>query len=994
MRNVGKIAAIILGIALGFTGLSYVAYRYVGHEQAMWWAFSIASRFASMEASPETKALQADLQRYRAESVGMEPKKAVDEWLTLLDRARKLQDSGVAWDRETGEPFGVASVFAAVPGPAAWPVLRVAASARAKAAPDEAGALTLRYVAEVLAGDRKVAAATLGELDKARGGEGFREELADLRAEAARLYGTPEEIAATFMATLRSTPASEYQDAEVPDLVGLVGEERARAMLLEALARPVRMHVPEGERTRELAWRLALERIESLPLAQWSLVHGVEAAPLYEALERRFSAGAAKAAGKDMPRRYDFRRRAADRYYFLHLVIAGRHADAENALRRLSGQDGLSLPRDEVEALRRAGHQKALYLFLHDLLGRRPEMRAWDTYTREAAYLGRSAEALALVEGILQRQAAPEDVLADLRLRRANALLAAERIEPAVAQLRELLAAPPRQDERTLHSRTEAAIRLAGLGRVLERPELSEAGLAFARLVLALPSDESWKRTDDLRQVFAEYRKLGRDDEAAALARAELERTETPGPMGRFGIGENSSRRSAVVELAAVHGRAERHADVVKLLDESSEWGARDVGHLLHAKDSLGVPIALTAARALERTGKPEAALKIVHALLDAEPGYDPAYEALLALDKEPVAFLNRLYARDKFEERPLIWSAIVLLRQGRHLQAEALIRQAITIDPSDGEEGANDRMRAYAVLAEVLETQGARDQAALFRRAVSAIRLSERSDELHRVGLYQRAFAGYRAALEQFADAYCIQSRLAIRLMEQGEREQAFQHYRRAYELMPASFGRVESHCFGCESVFQGEQQQSLAERVFGEMLAKDPKKPQIHYLLGYLQKERRHYPEAVKRFGTAVELDPEYLNAWKHLHELATRTYVAPRVRDHARLKLIELDPRQRHVRYEIDSVGDFAQLWGIVERAYEANKPAPGGAQLYPLQKSAAAVDKAQRNLPEMVRATMPSDDYSSYGKAQPPRTPQGAMGGHRLLRASARVISAAP
>lgn len=302
--------------------------------------------------------------------------------------------------------------------------------------------------------------------------------------------------------------------------------------------------------------------------------------------------------------------------------------------------------------------------------------------------------------------------------------------------------------------------------------------------------------------------------------------------------------------------------------------------------------------------------------------------------------------------------------------------------------------MRAYAVLAEVLEAQGTRDQAALFRRAVNAIRLSERSDELHRVGLYQRAFAGYRAALEQFADAYCIQSRLAIRLMEQGEREQAFQHYRRAYELMPASFGRVESHCFGCESVFQGEQQKSLAERVFGEMLAKDPKKSQIHYLLGYLQKERKHYPEAVKRFGTAVELDPEYLNAWKHLHELATCTYVAPPVRDHARLKLVELDPRQRHVRYEIDSVGDFARLWRTVERAYEANRPAPGGTQLYPLPKSAAAVDEAQRNLPEMVRATMSDYDYSSYGKAQPPRTPQGVMGGHRLIRASARVVAAAP
>ena len=142
-------------------------------------------------------------------------------------------------------------------------------------------------------------------------------------------------------------------------------------------------------------------------------------------------------------------------------------------------------------------------------------------------------------------------------------------------------------------------------------------------------------------------------------------------------------------------------------------------------------------------------------------------------------------------------------MRAKRWLEAEAVIRQAITIDPSDGEEGPNDRMPAYAVLADVLEAKGAKAPAATFRGAVRAIRISERTDELHELGLHERAFAGYRKALEQFADAYCVQSRLAIRLMEAGRREEAFEHYRRAYELMPSSFGRVESHCFGCESVF-----------------------------------------------------------------------------------------------------------------------------------------------------------------------------------------------
>ena len=90
MRNIGKVAAILLGIAVVFVGLGYVAYRYIGPERVMWAACNVIARFTNMEASPETKELQEDLQRFRAESSAMEPKKAVDEWLGLLDRARKV----------------------------------------------------------------------------------------------------------------------------------------------------------------------------------------------------------------------------------------------------------------------------------------------------------------------------------------------------------------------------------------------------------------------------------------------------------------------------------------------------------------------------------------------------------------------------------------------------------------------------------------------------------------------------------------------------------------------------------------------------------------------------------------------------------------------------------------------------------------------------------------------------------------------------------------
>src|SRR6185436_3853058 len=199
----------------------------------------------------------------------------------------------------------------------------------------------------------------------------------------------------------------------------------------------------------------------------------------------------------------------------------------------------------------------------------------------------------------------------------------------------------------------------------------------------------------------------------------------------------------------------------------------------------------------------------------------------------------------------------------------------------------------------------------------------------------------------------YCIQSRLALRLYEQGRRQEAFEHYRRAYELMPASFGRVESHCFGCEGAFQGPVQQGIAEKVFTDLLAKDPKRPQVHYLLGYLQMERGIYGDALKRFRASVELDPEYLNAWKNLQELAKHVYIDARERDRTRLKLLQLDPLQRHVRYELEGVGDLAELWRAVATANASYKP-PADATLYPLRRSATAVEANVAKLPEAMRA----------------------------------------
>src|SRR5262249_33494037 len=216
---------------------------------------------------------------------------------------------------------------------------------------------------------------------------------------------------------------------------------------------------------------------------------------------------------------------------------------------------------------------------------------------------------------------------------------------------------------------------------------------------------------------------------------------------------------------------------------------------------------------------------------------------------EEARPFLEQLAARDRFEERPLIWKAELLRRAGKLEEAEQAARAAIAIDPSDGEQRHGRRLRVYSILADIREARGDTAQAASYPEIVRSLRAAEEADRVVEAGagLIQRGVKQYEEALGHFADAYCIQSRLALRLAEEGRFQEAEAHFRRAYELMPESFGRMETHCFGCEGIFEGRRAQALAEEVFRGLLAKSPEKPQLHYLLGYLREQEERYAEAL---------------------------------------------------------------------------------------------------------------------------------------------------
>lgn len=365
----------------------------------------------------------------------------------------------------------------------------------------------------------------------------------------------------------------------------------------------------------------------------------------------------------------------------------------------------------------------------------------------------------------------------------------------------------------------------------------------------------------------------------------------------------------------AIYSEQGDYKAVLDWLNNAPWWGVSDLIDV-HSY-MIDEPVQIISARALWKDGNITLARKIVHEYLEFQnSGNDSAYHLLVEIDgSAALPFLRRLAKANRFEERPLIWEATVLLDEGNTDQAEKLIMKAIEIDPSDGEQGKGDRMRAYSVLSEIKEAQGKTDETDFFEKVMKAIRLAENADDFYAAGLTKKAIDMYHESLSFFQDAYCIQSRMAIQLAEQGNLKEAAVHYKKAFELMPSSFGRVESHCFGCEGAFQGPMAQSIAEQVFSDMLKDDPKNPRLQYLMGYLKDSQGNSEAALSHYWEAVKLDPDYLNAWKKLlqyntlsKEQGTKTVEA----------LIRLDPRSASRTATSIPIGYFAANWEALNTA----------------------------------------------------------------------------
>jgi tetratricopeptide (TPR) repeat protein len=941
-----------LSVLLLLQGHAAFSQQYQGAEAALEQMKSKKPTTKKEVVKTPSDLLREDLKSIPGKYRAMTPDEAARAWLKLVDRYNVMP---VDESRGDSRPVTFGEVLRSMPPPVAWKALTTAIEARhTKPGKEPIQDAALVMIGHLLTENEAAQGKDISLLETLATKStnvNMRSQVAyqvmTLSEELSTRSGDPERIIRNLdlhIAQLQAEPGRG--GLEIPDLVTLVGPQKGEAVLRRILlATPVELTVPNTTPTGKLARRLALELVDKLKVPQWSLVNNIDSAKLYEALQKKFDVPsnsktpaiikAASGGGGD-----NSSRKAAQAYYLLSLIVTGRTQEAAvlTAKIRATGADE-PFSGEVMKVLAQAGYEEPIARFLFDQLSKNPALPLWDTYIEIATRSHQSDAMIGLIQKSLARPDLPDSLKATLRHSLGQAYLAADRIDEGVAILRqELTAKDAKQDGRS-PSRSGAAGSLIEIGRLTKNPSLIEDGLK----VLRQESEKALQNQDGSAAItLAEiYIKLGRGPEAE---KALIDAIAVSGQQqlpGRY------ADPRALVALANLYHNAGRSQDVLTLLEQAPNWGAKDLSGILTTSgyNSTDTPVGFMAAQALVSLGRTKEALPILEALLNSMSDYDPAFQLLVDIrGLEAIPFLDALYVRDRFEERPLIWKAVVLFKAGRLDEAEAVAKAAVAIDPSDGEQGKGRRMRVYTVLADIREAKGDANQAAFFRGAVQAIRIAENADDYYSAGLLQRGIKLYEEALTHFADAYCIQSRLAIQLASQGKLAEAEVHLRRAYELMPDSFGRMESHCFGCEGVFRGKNAETMAEKVFKELIAKTPAKPQPHYLLAYLREQQDRYGDALNHLNMAVKLDPDYLNAWKHIEGISEKAFLPAKERDAVALNILRLDPQQKHVTAGFNSVTNLRALWAGLEVAVKFQKP-PVPPVLLPLPASRLVIEKEE-------------------------------------------------
>ncbi len=521
-RRIVAGVALCLAVAWAWTTTAEAASatNYEGADAVLRQAAEGVNQPKSADEKPSpTTLLRTDLKAFKQQSASLAPAEAAKQWLALVDRLLQLNETPAIYGQQDGmsHPIQPDELVEALPPPSSWAELAKAIEAR----PVGEGAQTLQTF-----GLRLLAHTLLGDTTKRR------EDIAALEALAAKaktqqayFYNSLfEELSSSIMATMdnpdavlqaldrklaaqQSGEGYRYQSAlQIPDLVPLVGPEKAEAFLRRALVKSTaQLNIETGTATDKLAQKLALELVKELKTPQWSLVNSLESVDLYEAMDKRFAkpeTNEPPAAVSDVPSvplpteaSGDYEKKSAQIYYLLGLIAHERTADAVALARQFDKENDAYFPNEVVRQMERAGFAGQLNGFFHELLQQNPDLPFWEEYVQVAAHAGQTAEMVKLVQTAISKPGLSKGQRLHLQQLLYQALLANDEVEAGVAELRRLMqtnepvSASARYER---ESRGDLALKLARIGHLLNRPEWLEEGITAAKAAVQKSDEQDY----------------------------------------------------------------------------------------------------------------------------------------------------------------------------------------------------------------------------------------------------------------------------------------------------------------------------------------------------------------------------------------------------------------------------------------------------------------------------------------------------------------------
>ncbi|RYG36723.1 tetratricopeptide repeat protein [bacterium] len=804
---------------------------------------------AKLPVGPESRRWTA-LYDYQVASRTMTPEAAARRWLELLYAPPRAEGKRVGFSTLGGiHVVGFRDLVMALPSPEAWPAIADGIRKRTSGQPKGLKNTSLNLFAELLAGD---SAAQWKALEAIRAVGKVEVDKSDLVANLARATGDEGRYRSWVVATLKGGPSRSAPSIYVPDLVSWVGAPQAERWISDLLVRhPAAIAAIQGDETKALAKRLALQKSTSLSNAPWGIVDSPDDLPLIEAFVTRWGeSGASKVA--------------ADRV--AGLIKAGRD---EDALRQAIADDsdfgyGGSEESDFVvrDSLGRPG-----FFRLSQRLFRKVGVHGsgWQ-FAESALASGQLEEFERTIQEALRKpklddhsRQALRDVLLEMRL-------ATGRVNSALDLLRKMASdSEPNED-----TRIQRAVEIARLGSALSFPKVEQEGIALAE---KLDADRKRRFLISISKAYIDLLiDLGRNAEAEKLlVESYRQEAKTLYDEPRFinGAWIVPRRSGSLFELASFYYRTGRPQELRSLLDAAPEWGVVDVaafgrGNTTVYADAEMVPPALMAAWALAETGERGMARTLLDRILTDSSGYDPAYRLSIELaDDDAIPELDRLLTLNPRQERPLIWKAIVLQEKGRLEEAAMAVRRAIALDASDEKTPIARRRFAHKVLSEILTAKGEGKEAEIHARLWRASQKLSDAAKLQKLGLRSQALQIRLEALRNVDDPI-ERLQAGAELEAFGRREEAEAQYKAAYGTLARSLPQIVPDALRRTGVLYPTL---LARRAAESILETAPANSSALYFLGRLRMEVGRLNEARSLLQRAIKADPENAEAAESL-------------------------------------------------------------------------------------------------------------------------------